>query len=375
MSTPAGSPPSGGFIRALTAPLQQIVRAIGRIPANARAGILTATLLVIVALGGLAFLDDINTLHISFFVVICAAILLATLKKDALLSVALLLVFAILTSAMSQLRPGVPEVTPVPQDSADQALRPITGRVVDGATRQGVEGVRLRAVNTEVAATTDPYGDFDLAVPRLRAAGDSILLEVRHQALDTMVWAPLEGSRVRLFMNGGAVAARAAAGNAAARPGPVPAAPLMSAARLAPRTPRVPLTVILDSIVTVRDGSRGPSQWSFDVEVNGRDVLALRRRPYRDDAEDARRLFVGAEAVADVFADRPVRLGVQGNRANLLFFRFHKVDGMERIDLDRLPPDTPVPVRVTAVDAAGRGQEGEFRFFFTLLLQSPAAAD
>ena len=367
MSTPEPTTPDPS--PGLAGTVQTLVKAIQRTPKNAQAGLLTGVLLMIVALAGLRNIDRIEPGQIVLLGMLCAAILLATLKKDAIWSVMLLLVFVILGVVTNHLQPTPLQATPVPADSLTN-LRRIHGTVLERSTRTAIADVVVRAADrTEYVAVSDSFGEFKLLIPHAHTQGDSVHLRLRSGGLDTTFWQRIEENRARVVV-------RAIPSNLTVGPG-LRTEPLARFASWTSPGPRssvpsshdAPLVVIVDSIRTLRAGSNDPIQWMFHIEVNDREVMQIARRPYSDHGAP-QLLYVGTQAPAEV-SGTDVVLRVEGTRKRLI--GSYRIHGTGLIKETQLPDDTPVRIAIDVRAGAGEqaSRKGHFRFYLTVL-RSPA---
>jgi hypothetical protein len=347
-------------------PISAIVGAIKQIPRNARAGVLTGALLAIVAVSTVDDVKNVAPLEIILLGMIVAGILIATLKKDAIPSVALIFAFALAGILVDKWPPKTgdgPESIPV--DSPAAQPQKFFGRVLDRSTRVGIQTVLVRAVNTGSLAVSDSFGEFDLEVPRVHFAGDSLQLKVQYLSLDTTFWHRVEGNRLRVMIQQPASRVNTVAGTTTFLGRRNERVPLMTMWPTRGEQSS-PLTVILDSIRTVSDGdSDDNAHWSFDIELNGRKVLELPRRGY-DARGRSGLLYLGREFTPPTGSR--VVLRVSGVRRR--FIDVDRVAGDSAINLASIAPNSPVPVDLrvaTKRPGPTRADRGEFRFYFTIL--------
>jgi hypothetical protein len=126
-----------------------------------------------------------------------------------------------------------------------------------------------------------------------------------------------------------------------------------------------PISLRLDSIRAINDGSPGTSDWRFDVYVNRYLQLPLGRGTYQDSPDQHTKTFTQAERriVPAVLSQNSLTVQVQGIRS-ALFGNYVASGRSEPIPLAELEhgqaKQVIVPVRADEVE------HGEFSFFFTI---------
>jgi hypothetical protein len=122
------------------------------------------------------------------------------------------------------------------------------------------------------------------------------------------------------------------------------------------------VTLQLDSIRAIHDGSSGTSDWRFDVYVNRYLQLPLGRGTYHD-TPGGRTRRIGRVARFPAQNARTVQVQVQGIRS-ALFGNYEAGGRSEPFPLSELDHGRQKQVTVPVV--ADEEEHGQFNFYFTI---------
>jgi hypothetical protein len=125
------------------------------------------------------------------------------------------------------------------------------------------------------------------------------------------------------------------------------------------------ISLRLDSVRAINDGSPGTSDWRFDVYVNRFLQLPLGRRTYQDSPHRQTKTFSRTETriVPAALPQNSLTVQVQGIRA-ALFGNYVASGRSEPVPLAELEHGQPKPVIVPV--RADVVEHGDFSFFFTI---------
>lgn len=314
-------------------------------------------------------------------------ILLATAQKVAPKVIPLVLIFCYLLIGRIYPQPRTGIVTVRPHDdSAEPTVpkRPVAASVLGGKVLKSADSVRIvgnvRYADTNVAVegafvdvegyssrydTTDAKGAFEIMVPRwiTEMGKNRVLLAIQTTRIDTTSRS-LDQLPFRIALARGPDRVAAApdfASHARMAVRSVPPAPTPTTA---PADQEMVLTrIILDSLVTVHDGSMGITHWRFDIFVNAANAMTIPWTSYSN-RQGRNKVRLGGETTVSLAPRHHASIRIQGLRD--AWIGVTQALGAESVAIDSIPAGEPLH-RSMRVHVASDRDAGEFVFYYTLM--------
>jgi hypothetical protein len=319
-------------------------------------------------------------------------IILATAQRYAIVLIGMVLLFCYLLIGhiYPQPKPGIVVVDPdstkahpsdtpprvagalTRGDTAKPTMHPDSVRIVGSVhfadTREAIQGAFVDVSGySERFDTTDSRGGFDITVPHwvVDMGGNRVLLTIQTEArIDTMrlgleqlpFWIPLARDASRRVAMAPGLASRALMAATLRLPR------LRSAAADDPQE-AVLTRVVLDSLVTLHDGSLAGSHWRFDLFVNTANAITIPWTSYNE-RTGHNKVRLGGEVTLSLPARHHAAIRVQGLRD--AWIGVTQAYGVEMVAVDSLPADRPVH-RELRVSVANDPNAGDFVFYYTLM--------